>query len=299
MSNSIQVPEIERVTFFTGQRLTAGDLTALDESHRELRWLHNQSLHAWGIGIGLEVAGERGATAVVVQPGYAIDRLGREIVLTEPRTIPIPAVEGAGGGDAVFYLTARYVPDAEQHAIEKRPGVCLSGGTVRLSDEPAIGWRAVGSVSEGLTLILATARVRNCALSAPVSGASRRYARPAQLPYVAGGQTVAAKTVWQPWSPSGVVVGQLTRVDTSRARFRTVPQYFARVDGDVLLLFPSPVLVVGFPEIAEASPLGFTLRVLFPQLNVTVNPPPLRDPVAGPKMLADLGWSVVWTGIEG
>ena len=201
MSDNIQIPDIERITFFSGQRLLARDMTALDESHREFRWLHNQSLHAWGIGIGLEVKGERGATVVTVQPGYAIDRRAGTWC-TEPRTLPIPAVAGAGNADAVFYLTARYVTDTEQQVIEKRDGICTPGGTVRLADEPAIGWATAAMITEGVTLILGIARVRNCVLAGtPISQASRRYARPPQLPYIFAGQTIAAKTTWQPWSP--------------------------------------------------------------------------------------------------
>jgi len=297
MSDNIQIPDIERITFVSGQRLLARDMTALDESHREFRWLHNQSLHAWGIGIGLEVKGERGATAVAVQPGYAIDRLGRELVLTEPRTLPIPAVAGAGNADAIFYLTARYVTDSEQQVIEKRDGVCAPGGTVRLANDPAIGWATAATITEGVTLVLGVARVRNCVLAAPISPATRRYARPAQLPYIFAGQTAAAKTTWQPWSPAGTILGQFTRIDTSRARFRNVPRYFARIEGDVMTILP-PMLALGFPKVAEAAPDGFTLRVLFPAINATVNPPVLRDPLQGPKALFDLGWSVVWTGIE-
>src|SRR3954464_1000956 len=139
---SLNIPDVERITFFPGQRLTAGDLTALETSNRELRWLHNRSLHPWGIGIGLEVSGEKGDTSVTVQPGYAVDRLGRELVLTTAQTLPIPAVPGsASGGDAIFYLVAVYLVDSAQTAIERRDGVCRPGGTVRLADEPSIEWR--------------------------------------------------------------------------------------------------------------------------------------------------------------
>src|SRR5918996_6138934 len=92
MADRVDIPDIERVTFFTGQRLTEKDLAALQRANRELRWLHNRSLHSWGIGIGLAVAGERGDSAVTVEPGYGVDCLGREIILTERRGIPVPAV---------------------------------------------------------------------------------------------------------------------------------------------------------------------------------------------------------------
>ena len=132
MAERVDIPDIERVTFFTGQRLTEKDLAALQRANRELRWLHNRSLHSWGIGIGLAVAGERGDSAVTVEPGYGVDCLGREIILTAPRTMPVPAVaHGPDGGEAVYYLVAAYQEDADQKIAERRPGVCLPEGTVR------------------------------------------------------------------------------------------------------------------------------------------------------------------------
>jgi hypothetical protein len=99
--NVADIPNIERPLFSSGHRLTARDLTELQRAQQELRWLHNRALHAWGIGIGLAVTGEPGATAVSVDPGYGIDCRGREIVLTESRTIAVPAVAGGAGGAEV------------------------------------------------------------------------------------------------------------------------------------------------------------------------------------------------------
>lgn len=59
MSARTDIPELKRIQFFNGQRLTAGDMTELQRANRELRWLHNRSLHGWGIGTGYGVAGER------------------------------------------------------------------------------------------------------------------------------------------------------------------------------------------------------------------------------------------------
>ena len=73
---------LERLQFFNGQRLFASDLQQLEAFNREMRWLHNQSLHQAGVGNGLEVTGQKGDREVKIMPGYAIDALGREIVLT-------------------------------------------------------------------------------------------------------------------------------------------------------------------------------------------------------------------------
>src|SRR3954447_4873798 len=105
---------IERQRFFDGQRLFADDLQAIEGFNREMRWLHNQSLHQPGIGNGFAVTGRRGDREVVVGPGYAIDDLGREIVLTTPRTIPVPPVAGEVDGSAKRYvLTVAYPEDED------------------------------------------------------------------------------------------------------------------------------------------------------------------------------------------
>ena len=107
--NGNDIPDLERITFFAGQRLLARDLGDMQRVDRELRWLHNRSLHTWGIGLGFGVAGERGDSAVTIAPGYGVDCLGREIILTEPRVKPIPAVAGDSAGKPVEFFRRRYL----------------------------------------------------------------------------------------------------------------------------------------------------------------------------------------------
>jgi hypothetical protein len=300
MTERVDIPNIERPTFFTGQRLMEKDFTALQRANRELRWLHQRSFHAWGIAIGLTAVGERGDSTVTVEPGYGLDCLGREIILTERRVIPVPPVaHESGGGPAVYYLVAAYQEDADQKVVERRPGVCLPEGTVRLSEEPRIEWRRPEQLQEGLALVLAQAWIQNCRLSRPLSLAVRRFARPSQQPYIAAGQTDREKTAWLPWVVSGQTVGVLTQVDTSAARFRTTPRYNAHVVGERLLAVAAvPIMIVGFPAIVAATPAGFTLQVLLPEVaGSNINTDQVRALSAG--RFNELGWHVVWMGVEG
>ena len=75
---------LERSRFFDGQRLFASDLQAVEAFGREMRWLHNQSLHQPGIGSGFAVSGSKGDREVVIQPGYAIDAEGRDTYWAMP-----------------------------------------------------------------------------------------------------------------------------------------------------------------------------------------------------------------------
>jgi hypothetical protein len=303
MADQVDLPSLERITFFTGQRLTAPDLAALQRAHRELRWLHNRSLHGWGIGIGLAVTGERGDSAVTVEAGYGIDCLGREIILTEPRVRTVPAVAAApGGGEAMYFLVAVYLGDEDQEVSERRPGVCLPEGTVRLTEEPRLDWRKPDQLQEGRELILAQAWIQNCHLSRPLSLAARRYARPAQQPYIAAGQTTTGETPWTWWTVGAQQLGVTVKVDTRTARFRSTPRYMAHVAGDRYLANPpGPLVAVGLTGLTDATPDGFSLQVLLPKnLGATLNPPSLFDDKQGLDILrTQLGWHVVWMGIEG
>jgi hypothetical protein len=306
MADTVDIPDLERIVFFPGQQLLASDLAAVQTTVTDLRWLHNRSLHTWGIGTGFAVTGDRGATAVTVGPGYGIDCLGREIILTEPRAKTVPAVAGAiGGGEAIYYLAVAYQEDADQTVVERRPGVCLPGGTVRLSEEPLLDWRRPDQLSVGLELILAQAWIQNCQLSRALSLSARRYARPSEHPYIAAGQTVAGQTAWAPWLVGNQMAGVRVQVDTSQARFRTTPRYMAHVAGDRYLANApggGSLLAVGVPTVAGAAPDGFTLQVLLPAMppaTPPVNPPALQDAHQAPDIVGSLGWHVIWMGVEG
>lgn len=76
--------EIERLNYYQLQFLGADDFKAEQLYHRDMRRRHNLGPHTWGIVTGLEleeVLREDGAYDVYIQPGYAIDGFGREIIV--------------------------------------------------------------------------------------------------------------------------------------------------------------------------------------------------------------------------
>src|SRR6478736_2969964 len=64
---------VERVRFFNGQQLFASDLQSVEAFDRDMRWLHNRSLHQPGIGNGFAITGRRGDRLVTIGAGYASD----------------------------------------------------------------------------------------------------------------------------------------------------------------------------------------------------------------------------------
>lgn len=75
----------KRPRYFDGRLLTAKDLQAEQNYHREKQRLHNRALHGWGVVEGLEVTAS--GDAITVSPGFALDPEGNEIVLADPVTI--------------------------------------------------------------------------------------------------------------------------------------------------------------------------------------------------------------------
>lgn len=308
------IPKLERATFFDGQRLTAGDLAAVQRYHRELRWLHNRSLHGWGIAFGYVVTGARGDRQVTLAPGLALDCQGRELILGEALTLAIPAVSGDDQGNPVtYYLTASYA-DNDELEPQQRQGVCDTQGAVRYPETPVIRWLKPDEFIYGEDIILATISVQNCKLAADVSGSSRRDAIPPQQPYVAAGQTTPAETVWQPWPSTANPVGLATIVSTASAGFRTTPRYQARVGGTRYVTTFGPAgtnqsafVIEGYVQIDAPTATNFQLRLVLPrgvmpaagEGTVPLNPALIYSSEFLTHLHSTLGWHVVWTGIEG
>jgi hypothetical protein len=317
-------PEPLQPAFFSGQRLTAADLTAAETYHREMRWLHSRTLHAWGISLGLLAGGARGAKEVRVEPGYALDDLGRDLVLTEPAVVPVPPVSGDDAGAAArFYLTISYVEDADARTIERATGACSGEGAVRVAERSALRWQPVPGVGGGKTgtgsigdyqvgrdVVLASAMVRHCRLDEPLSLAERREVRPSTQPYVAGGGTPDGATPWYTWTRDDQVVGLWTPVDTSSGRFASTPNYFAQLHGFRAQWASTTVFYEGWVQVDDPAPDRFTFRLFMPEHSFDDGDPAtddwhlnphetLVDPKALEKLSNELRWRVAWLGVEG
>jgi hypothetical protein len=80
-----------RNRFFTGKFLSARDLSDEQAYFLERRRLHNL-LHGWGIVAGFDVDVDRSnGLSITVGPGFALDPLGRELILREARSFTLPA----------------------------------------------------------------------------------------------------------------------------------------------------------------------------------------------------------------
>jgi len=296
------IPDLERILFFPGELLTADDLTTLDGNNNELRWLHNRTMHNWGIAYGLDVLGNRGDTSVTVNPGFAVDSDGHEIILSASLQQPIPAVSGGlGGTAATYYLVANYVGDADESVEEQRSATaCAPGGAVRLSNDPAIMWKTVAQLNAGIDVVLAQVSIRNCVLSASPSTAGRRNASTCGSQFtLSAGEVDATGVTWEPLAAGGKNIGFTAAIDTSAAKFQSTPKYTVQIVGNRTLAKPA-LVVADFVSIANESPTGFTVQVALPSFSSSeINSAAITDAASGPKTMAQLGWRVSWIGVEG
>lgn len=310
---------LERIQFFNGQRLFASDLQTLEAFNREMRWLHNQSLHQPGVGSGYAVHGEVGDREVTIAPGYALDSLGREIILTEAFTFAIPPVADNGSGGSVFYLlTVSYPADSDLKTSETRDGICVQQGVVRLREEPVFCWVRLNDndinrqpvdanlklrITQGFFIVLGQIEVFNCKLKQPISPALRRNAVPPKQPRIACG--IQNPTEWAPAPSAADVPPDLSTIgsfnyqaliNTSAAGFQATPFYVARLMG------PRTFLSAGDLVFADAllnvmtdpapSPAGFTVQI-FPFSTASA-----AGFIGVPTAQILDQWQIAWMGVE-
>ncbi len=86
---------LKRPSYFAGRLLDAGALQSEQDYLREKHRRHNRHLHGSGIvcGLGVQVNAIAGSDrdCIVVEPGYAIDRHGEEIAVSECVRLTLPA----------------------------------------------------------------------------------------------------------------------------------------------------------------------------------------------------------------
>jgi hypothetical protein len=93
---------ISRVHYFDQQFLRTQEFVDEQAYHVAMRRRHNIGQHSWGIVTGLELVVEEGV--VYVNPGMGIDGYGRELVLSQRRTLPESAFADKGSDALEVWL---------------------------------------------------------------------------------------------------------------------------------------------------------------------------------------------------
>jgi hypothetical protein len=131
------VPDVtERMNYFDRQFLRADDFQDEQAYHLDRRRGHNAGFHSAGVVEGLLVIPGGQADTVTVERGWAVDALGREIVLATPRA-DVPT----GGVDVDVWIS---YPDPEPLST---PVVeAGTSGSPRVLEAPVIGVVPPGTV---------------------------------------------------------------------------------------------------------------------------------------------------------
>jgi len=86
---------LRRNRYFAGRLLTADDFQAEQDYLLNKQRIHNLSLHGIGVVSGLDVhlhsSDNGGQGLIVVEPGFALDPKGEEIIVCEHQSVSLPA----------------------------------------------------------------------------------------------------------------------------------------------------------------------------------------------------------------
>lgn len=138
-----------RPRYFAGQLLTEAELNSEQAYMLAKQRLHNLYLHGSGVVFGMEVAQQEGTTKVTIEPGYAIDPCGNDIIVPAAYKLDVlhviregdnarknrrqanwkPARVSSPNGEKQYWLTVAY---AEKEA---RPTSTLRQGNTLRSDK--------------------------------------------------------------------------------------------------------------------------------------------------------------------
>ncbi len=139
--------QLLRNRYFTGQLLTTDDLRREQDYTLGRLRRRNRFLTGWGVVAGLNVSVEQGAT-VVVQPGFALDCAGNELIVEAEARL---SLAGLGGRQ---YLVLSYV-EIDEAPVATAAGVpefsrVRESSRIEISPlNPALGHRAMGRGTPG------------------------------------------------------------------------------------------------------------------------------------------------------
>lgn len=297
MNNDFEIP-FDRVNYKEGQKLTARDME--DDRRREawLRRLHTRYQHnTWGIALGLDVDKTGDNRAVQLRPGYAVDSLGRDILLAETIQVAVPTVVGPES----YVLTLGYQEDSAFRERAEIKNVCLGSGLNLRLERPIIKWRKPNDVQFGPHVPVTQVVIENGAIQGDTDKRVRRNAQSLVRPHIGSGVTERGRSGWREWiEGDNHQLGLELAVDTSEAGFTKIPFYFVLLHGDIPAVVNNTsneslsrniLFLDGLRFITHVRRDGFTYRIArssqFP-----------IDELPSAVHAEEREWFITWFGLE-
>lgn len=122
--------DLKRVNFFNFQLLDEQDFKSEQAYHRDARYRNNLQLFSPGIITGLE-ARRTGDRQVTVSAGFAIDKTGKEIVLSADQPYDLETTDATGS----FFITLQL----EEADADPYTGPGVTGKVKRILERPKLG----------------------------------------------------------------------------------------------------------------------------------------------------------------
>ena len=251
--SQIEKKELERIRYWQGQVLRSRDFRNNQEVEEQRRWWHNRAEHrAFGVSSGLTpvaIGPEENITAVQIMPGLAYDCFGRELILEQPRIIPVPADASLDQFTGSLILVMSY---AATKANAHENSVCWTPGKTTPAVQVEFFWRPQESFRFEDGVPVAKVNYQPTSIRKLDIDFFRPPPRPKSRPLIATGATIEGKTPWQTQhlasSATETLIEVSVEVNTSSAGFTSVPCYFAWLEGPIVnpkTLEVSRVLLTG------------------------------------------------------
>ncbi len=120
--------DIARPRYYERQYLGTRDFQDEQAYHIEMRRRHNIAHHTWGIASGLEVVQDTTTSLWVLQPGFAIDGYGREIIVAEPEPLNLLRIKDRVSDQSTLPATLEvWISYLREHFQSPKPGYEVCG----------------------------------------------------------------------------------------------------------------------------------------------------------------------------
>jgi hypothetical protein len=270
---------LQRITWRDGQVLLSRDLR--DDVHSDERFhhLHIRYQHkTWGVVAGLQVV-PLGTGAVLVEPGYALDMNGCELLRPQAMRVPLPANITVS---TTMYLVlsggARLPTCATTPDLDALCPGAMNATPIEAGD---LEWKTVTEVRPGGDILLARMLFAGGQLASAVDTSIQRRAVTAFRPRTWSDATQRGQTGWI--DVKGAKMREIQAViDTSNAGFIATPAYFAYLSGGA---------PVAGAFIAAAVPTSFTFVV-------RVSSAGARATKVNAAQAESAGWTVAWFAVD-
>lgn len=221
--------------FSSDRSLSAEDLNNIQDTLQEMQWLHNRTLHDWGVGEGFSVSMMTDKRGVIVEPGVAFDTDGHEIILNESKALLVPPQRATTNGNArqTRWVTASFMELIK--AREHEAGDRTEGVTPQRLPEAIIRWVDPNEVETNLRLrpgkdVILASVVMERGVVLSITSEGRRSAVPPKMPYLYSSRDAGVIEEIKYENDNCNILLLDLAINTTKAGFQSQPVYMVQLE---------------------------------------------------------------------